>query len=273
MRIRMRILAVLGIVLLLLVGNAAPALAFNPQPEPPGKPLVNVLNAVVNDLAAIRSQLNSGSIRMRREPSPWQPAVNHLNAIATQLGVLYDRVDAVLAVAPPSDTDIGQALDNINSEAQGVIADAMSLRKVLPPECDASLDSLNQIVGGIVLLTLPVVSVNPASFNEGTGTQGGYIVLIFHLSRPSDQRVSVDYWATSGMAMEGLDFILSPLPLIGNTVVFEPGAVVAVAPPVVGLVPDSIAEADETFYVTLSGAVNCRISESQVQMTILNDDH
>jgi hypothetical protein len=144
-------LAALGLLASLLAMGPTPALAgVEPQPW---QPAVNRLDAATNDLAAVRSQLMSGSIRMGIEPSPWKPAVNHLDAIHAQLGVLYGRVDSALTGVPRNDPDVSLAMAGVNSAAQAVIDDAEALHEYLPEQCDEALNGVVAGAGSIVKLT------------------------------------------------------------------------------------------------------------------------
>jgi hypothetical protein len=166
------ITAILGISLLLLTSVATPVMA-GVEPTP-WQPQINKLEAVANHLAAIRSQLDSGSIRMGVAPTPWQPQVNHLNAIAQQLGVLDNRVDAVLDVVPAGDPNVEHALSHVASEAQGVVSDAEALDKVLPPECDAALGNVISGAQSIIVLIVPTTVTIVADTSDFEVYQNGF---------------------------------------------------------------------------------------------------
>jgi hypothetical protein len=146
----MRILAIIGITLLLLVGIAAPASAgLEPTPF---RPEINKLNAVINELSQISGRLVDIEEKMGVEPTPFIPVVNELNAMSIQLNVVAIQVDAVLDVVPSGDPDVEEALALVAGEAQGVVSNAEALDEVLPLECAEALD--NVISGGESIITL-----------------------------------------------------------------------------------------------------------------------
>lgn len=119
--------------MLLLMGLAVSAAAFNPQPEPPA--LENRLYAVVNNLAAARVVL---STVLAHPPEPGAVAQEgRLYALEILLGVLHERVDDVLhppdpGSPPPDDERVLTALGAVRDQAQGVIADIIRSRP--PPD-------------------------------------------------------------------------------------------------------------------------------------------
>ncbi|MFM7108390.1 MAG: Calx-beta domain-containing protein [Planctomycetaceae bacterium] len=112
----------------------------------------------------------------------------------------------------------------------------------------------------------PVVSVLPASIAEGSS---GIRRLSFTvvLSAASTQTVSVRWATSNGTAAAGRDYYAA-----SGTVVFSPGQRVATVG--VWVIGDQIAEANETFFVTLSAPVRAALSPTAARAagTILNDD-
>ena len=114
-----------------------------------------------------------------------------------------------------------------------------------------------------------LVSVVPAlTLSDGTVTEGdiGVINAVFsvQLSTRSPRPVSVNFSVTDGSAVAGFDYV----PVFG-TVVFPPGSTNQVLRvPVVG---DRLSESNLTFFVTLDGVVNARISRGQALGTILDN--
>ena len=85
------------------------------------------------------------------------------------------------------------------------------------------------------------------------------------LSHPSDKTVKVDYATANGTASDSSDYYAT-----SGTASFDPGITnLTIEITVLG---DSTAEADEYFFLNLSGAVNALLSRSQARGTILNDD-
>jgi len=165
-------MAILGMSLLLLTSVATLVMA-GVEPSP-WQPQIKKLEAVTNHLMAIRSQLNSGSIRMGVEPAPWQPQVNHLNAIARQLGVLERRVDAVLGVVPADDPNVEQALSHVTNEALGVVSDAQALDEILPPECDAALNNVISGAQSLISLIAPTTVTKVADTSDFEVFENGF---------------------------------------------------------------------------------------------------
>lgn len=91
-------------------------------------------------------------------------------------------------------------------------------------------------------------------------------VFTVRLSAPSGQTVSVKYATGVGTATAAGDY--TPVPL--TTLTFAPGQTTKLVP--VQIRGDLSKEANETFFVNLSWAVNATILDAQGQGTILNDD-
>ena len=262
----MRILAILGISLLLLMGVATPALA-GVEPSP-FQPQINQLNAVANDLAAIRSQLDAAAIRAGVKPSPWQPQVNRLNAIATQLGVLYDRVDAALTGVPRSDPKVITARVNVGEGAVGIIYDVAGLARVLPEECDDALSNVETGAKSIISLIGPVLFISDVAVFEGNVGMQDVLHKMF-LSAPSDQPVTVDCYTSGGTATPDVDFVSIPI-TAPITLTFLPGQTTGGA--IIQIIGDTIVEGDETFFVNFINPTNVIMLDSQGQFTIWDDD-
>ncbi|HEX8734050.1 MAG TPA: Calx-beta domain-containing protein [Pyrinomonadaceae bacterium] len=110
----------------------------------------------------------------------------------------------------------------------------------------------------------PTVSVNSPSVNE-TDATNTYMTFTFTLSAASSQTVTVGFQTADGTATAGEDYTPS-----SGTVTFLPGDTEETFQiPVFG---DTIPEADETFFVTLSNPVNATIGTGTGTATILNDD-
>jgi Calx-beta domain len=115
-------------------------------------------------------------------------------------------------------------------------------------------------VDGLQGLVIDDVSVLEG--NAGTTTAGFTVTLASPLPTP----VSVDYGTSDGTAtVSDNDY----LPVSG-TLVFAPGETTKPVP--VGVVGDTVFEADETFFVTLSNVVGSVIVDGVGVGTILNDD-
>jgi N,N-dimethylformamidase beta subunit-like protein/uncharacterized protein DUF4082/Big-like domain-containing protein/Calx-beta domain-containing protein/purple acid phosphatase-like protein len=111
----------------------------------------------------------------------------------------------------------------------------------------------------------PGISINNVSVAEGnTGTKTASFTV--SLDAISGQTVTVNYATTTGgTATAGTDYVTT-----SGTLTFAPG--VTSQPVVVTVIGDVLNEADETVLVTLSGATNGTIVDSQGVLTITNDD-
>jgi hypothetical protein len=160
-RLSIRILAMLGMSLVLLTSVSAPVFA-GVEPSP-WQPQINQLNAVANNLAEINRHVDKIIIRAGVEPTPWKAQVNQLEAMAHQLGVLNGRVSAVLEVlgCPPDDNRVLDALQNVRDGAQAIVTD---IRLGTPPDDNRVQDALQEVSDGaqsIVDLVAPYLDGTP----------------------------------------------------------------------------------------------------------------
>ena len=111
---------------------------------------------------------------------------------------------------------------------------------------------------------LPSLSVGDVTLTEGnSGTTSA--VFTVTLSPVSGQTVSVNYATADNTATQPADYTNT-----SGTLNFAPGTTTqTITVPVVG---ETAPEANETFFVNLSGAVNATLSDAQGQGTITNDD-
>jgi hypothetical protein len=130
------------------------------------------------------------------------------------------------------------------------------------PIAGALPESLNFITGPLpgTLLTINDVTV--------TASDTGIVTAVFtlSLSAPSSQPVTVNYATADGTATAaGNDYVP-----ISGTLTFAPGETTRTITVVVN--PDRKKDADETFFVDLSGAVNALLLDDQGLGIILSDD-
>jgi hypothetical protein len=111
---------------------------------------------------------------------------------------------------------------------------------------------------------LPALAVGDVSVTEGNaGAQDA--VFTVTLSQAAAVPVGVDYATAAGTATAGVDY-----GTVAGTLTFPAGVVArTVAVPVLG---DTIDEANETFFVNLSGPTGATLGDGQGQGTILDDD-
>ena len=111
---------------------------------------------------------------------------------------------------------------------------------------------------------LPSLSINDVTVTEGNA---GTINAVFtvNLSAASGQTVSVNYATANGTATQPADYTTT-----SGTLTFTPGQTSrTITVPVIG---ETVPEANETFFVNLSGATNATIADNQGLGTINNDD-
>lgn len=117
------------------------------------------------------------------------------------------------------------------------------------------------IVDNDAMSALKVSSTTVAETNSATSVN-----FTVSLSKPSGLTVTVKYATGGGTATAAADY--TPVPL--TTVTFSPGQTTKLVP--VQVRGDLLKEANETFFVNLSWAVNATILDAQGQGTILNED-
>jgi hypothetical protein len=108
----------------------------------------------------------------------------------------------------------------------------------------------------------PSLSIDDVTVSEAAGTANFTVTL----SAASGQTVMVDYQTADDTATAGSDYTA-----IGTTTLtFNPG--VLTQPVAVTISEDLLDEADETYFVNLSNAVNAMIGDAQGQGTISDND-
>ena len=108
------------------------------------------------------------------------------------------------------------------------------------------------------------VNINDVSIVEGnSGTTTATFTVM--LSAASAQTITVNFATANGSAASGSDYASN-----SGTLTFAPGVVSRTIS--ISVFGDTTSEANETFFVNLSGAINAAISDGQGLGTILNDD-
>ena len=119
---------------------------------------------------------------------------------------------------------------------------------------------------GTILDNEPRISINNVSKREGNGNTTKFVFTVT-LSAPYDQAVTVNYATANGTATAGSDYQTK-----SGTVTFAPG--VRTMTITILVVADKLKEANETFFVNLSGpSSNAFVSVPQGTGTILDDDN
>lgn len=111
----------------------------------------------------------------------------------------------------------------------------------------------------------PSVSVSNISLAEGNGVTTQFQFTI-KLNRASSQAVTVSYSTLEGTAKSGEDFTA----IMNGSVALQAGETEKAV--TVSVVADDIREADETFTLMLTGAVNATIQQATAEAAIVNDD-
>jgi uncharacterized protein YhjY with autotransporter beta-barrel domain len=111
---------------------------------------------------------------------------------------------------------------------------------------------------------LPSLSINDVTVTEGNaGTTNA--VFTVTLGAASGQTVSVNFATANGTATQPADYTNTT-----GTLTFTPGQTTqTITVPVIG---ETVPEANETYFVNLSGATNATIADNQGVGTITNDD-
>ncbi len=110
----------------------------------------------------------------------------------------------------------------------------------------------------------PLVSIGDTSVAEG---QSGTRIAVFTvtLSGPSSQAAIVNYSTADATATAGADYQAT-----SGTVSFAPGSTTATL--AVSVIGDTVAEADDVFFVNLGSPVNLAIADGGGNGSIVNDD-
>jgi large repetitive protein len=111
---------------------------------------------------------------------------------------------------------------------------------------------------------VPTVSISDKTATEGVDASAGLMV---QLSAPSLETVTVTYVVAGGTAVAGADFQIPAAPL---TLTFAPG--ISTQTIAVPILDDTLDEGDETFDITLTGAIGATIADGAAIGTIVDND-
>jgi uncharacterized repeat protein (TIGR01451 family) len=118
--------------------------------------------------------------------------------------------------------------------------------------------------GGQTVRNQPGLSINDVTMNEGNSGTTAFNFTVT-LSTPSNLSVSVNYATADGTAAAPSDYQTN-----SGTLTFNPGETVKTVTVLVN--GDTLAEANETFFVNLSSPVNTVMTDAQGLGTILSDE-
>ena len=111
----------------------------------------------------------------------------------------------------------------------------------------------------------PTISIANASVTEGdSGTSTA--VFTINLSQASSKIITVEVNSTDGSATAGEDYTA-----VSTSLTFHPGSSLSQTVSVT-IHGDTLKEADETFYLTLSSPTNATLGQYQATGTVLDDD-
>ena len=186
--------------------------------------------------------------------------------IATANGTANDGVDYVARNLLAETIPAGNSTYTFTVQVNG---------DVLNEPSETFFVNLTSVVGAVVVDgqglgtivnddPLPALSIGDVSVVEGNaGTSNA--VFTVSLSAASGQTVTVNYATADGAAVQPADYTST-----SGTLTFTPGQTSqTISVPVIG---ETLPEANETFFVNLSGATNATISDNQGVGTITNDD-
>jgi hypothetical protein len=114
--------------------------------------------------------------------------------------------------------------------------------------------------------TVPTLAIANVSMDEGNTGTTNMVFTVTLTNPPTSGNVTVNYGTTNGTATAGSDYTTTT-----GTLTFAPGTTTqTISVPVTG---DTLVEQDETFTITLTGAINATISTATATGTIENDDN
>jgi hypothetical protein len=162
----------------------------------------------------------------------------------------------------PADTGFAYVSVLVNGDLQSELDETFLLNLSQP---------VNAIIGdGQAIGTIinderpPALSINDVSIAEGqSGTAEATFTV--SLSSPSAHTISINYATADGVARSTSDYFAR-----SGTLTFSPGQTSKTfTVPING---DTALEADESFFVFLSGALNASVGRARGMGVVLNDD-
>lgn len=111
---------------------------------------------------------------------------------------------------------------------------------------------------------LPRMSVSDVTMREGNAGNA-FVTFNVTLNKPSDTAITATFSTADGSATSGSDYVART-----GTITFAPNTVTGTVK--VSLLPDTTAEANETFTLNLSNPNGATIVDAQGQATLYNDD-
>jgi uncharacterized repeat protein (TIGR01451 family) len=223
----------------------------SPDPVSVGSNLmlaITVVNSGPADATGVvLTNVLSSEVRLVSVTASQGTLVTNAGTVVCQLGLLTNRAMATATVVVQPLWG-GLSLTNV----------------ALVSRYEADGDPSNNVAVAVTAVGVSALAIGDAGVAEGnTGTTS--TVFTVTLSYPNAVTSTVDYATSNGTALAGIDYVAT-----NGTLVFEPGVTSQTV--TVGVNGDIVAESNETFYVTLSGANNAFISDARGVGTITNDD-
>lgn len=141
---------------------------------------------------------------------------------------------------------------NLSSAVNATINDGTGTGTIVDDDVDATP------------ATPPAVSITDLTVAEGNGAHSHFMFVV-SLDKASTETVTVQYATSDGTATAGSDYTAT-----SGTITFTPGVTSQLVH--VDVLPDTTAEADETFTVTLSNPSGATIADGTAAGTIVDDD-
>jgi N-acetylneuraminic acid mutarotase len=187
-----------------------------------------------------------------------QPTAN----ASTALAELYDpATNAWSAVASMATARAGHTATAL-PDGRVLVAGGQNRRNVGATTQTTLLSSAEVYTADFV--PPPSISIDNVTLVEGNAGTGNAVFTVT-LSTSSSLPVTVDYATSDGTATVGEDYAAA-----AGTVTFDPGEISRTI--TIQIHRDIVVEPSETFFVTLTNAVNATIGDTQGLGTITNDD-
>ncbi|MEB3189974.1 MAG: Calx-beta domain-containing protein [Snowella sp.] len=227
---------------------------------------LTTISVVATDNIANETPTDLGTFTLTRTGSTATAlTVNYTITGTATNGTDYASIPLTATFAANSATATVTVTPTNDTIFEGSIPETVTL--TLTSNASYSIDTTKQAATVSLLDNdgQPIISINDVTLAEGNaGTTNA--VFTVSLSNSSSTNVTVNYLTASGTAAAGSDYTA----LASTALTFAPGETSKTV--TVAVTGDTTSEADETFFVNLSGAVGGIIGDGQGQGTITNDD-
>ena len=241
--------------------------AFPPPPPPPPPPSINIIDITQNNFGTLVTEGHTGTrtavFGVNLSAASTQPVTVHFSTAdgTAVAGSDYQAVSGTLTFAP------GETSKSISVLVNGdrVVEWDETFFVNLTGATNATIADGEGL--GIIKDDEPRISISDVSKKEGKKNQTTQFIFTVTLSVAYDQPVTMSFRTINGTAMTGdSDYIAK-----SGTLTFKPGETTKTI--TIDVKGDSKKEADETFYLDLSGnSSNSLFTKKRGIGTILNDD-